>query len=89
MSEHEILDVLRRFLWAGVWIGAPLIIAALVLGVAIGLFQALTSIQEATLTFAPKLVGLLLVFWLTSGYAARILVNLFNDVALPMIASGH
>lgn len=88
MSEQDILDILRQFLWAAVWMGAPLITTALIIGVIIGLFQALTSIQEATLTFAPKLIALLFVFWLTSGYSARVLVNLFNNVAIPVIAGG-
>lgn len=86
MSEQDILDILRQFLWAAVWMSAPLILAALLIGVVIGLFQALTSIQEATLTFAPKLVVLLFVFWLTSGHSARVLVGLFNNVAIPVIA---
>jgi len=88
MSEQDVLDILRQFLWAAVWMGAPLIITALVIGVFIGLFQALTSIQEATLTFAPKLLALLFVFWLSSGHAARMLVGLFNNVAIPVIAGG-
>lgn len=87
MSELDILDILRKFLWAGVWMGAPMIVAALIIGVLVGLFQALTSIQEATLTFAPKLIVMLIVFWLTSGYSAHLLIGLFNDVAIPMIAA--
>lgn len=88
MSEQDILDILRQFLWAGVWMGAPMIVAALIIGVVIGLFQALTSIQEATLTFAPKLIVLLIVFWLSSGYSARLLIGLFDHVVIPMIAKG-
>ena len=86
MGEGEIVDILRQFLWAGVWMGAPLIGVALVVGVAVGLFQALTSIQELTLTFAPKLLAMLIVFWLCSGYMARILVKLFDTVVIPTIA---
>jgi len=86
MAEGEIVDIMRQFLWAGVWMGAPLIGVALVVGVFVGLFQALTSIQELTLTFAPKLLAMMIVFWLCAGYMARILLNLFNTVVLPTIA---
>ena len=87
MSEQEVISILRSFLWAGVYMGAPIMIAALVVGVIVGLFQALTSIQEMTLTFAPKLVVMLIVFWLSAGHIARILVSLFENEVLPAIAS--
>ena len=86
MSEVEIADIFRQFMWAGVWMGAPMIGAALVVGIVVGLFQALTSIQELTLTFAPKLLVMLLVFWLTAGHMARILANLFDTIVLTAIA---
>lgn len=68
--------------------GAPLMIAALVVGVVVGLFQALTSIQEMTLTFAPKLIIMLLVFWACAANIGRTLVALFDNSVLPMIAAG-
>ncbi len=86
MAEAEIIDIMRQFLWAGVWMGAPMIGAALVIGVFVGLFQALTSIQELTLTFAPKLLGMLVVYWLCAGYMARILLKLFDTIVIPTIA---
>jgi len=86
MSEQDITSILREFLWAGVWMGAPLIMTALVVGIVIGLFQALTSIQELTLTFAPKLAAMLAVFWLSSGWMARLLRSLFDDRIIPIIA---
>lgn len=86
MAESEIIDIMRQFLWSGVWMGAPMIGAALVIGVAVGLFQALTSIQELTLTFAPKLLGMLVVYWLCAGYMARILLKLFDTIVIPTIA---
>ena len=86
MTEAEIVDILRQFLWAGLWMGMPMIGVALVVGIIVGLFQALTSIQELTLTFAPKLLAMLLVFWLCSGYMARILQGLFENTVLTAIA---
>jgi len=68
--------------------GAPLMIAALTVGVVVGLFQALTSIQEMTLTFAPKLIVMLFVFWISAGQIGRSLVALFENNVLPAIAGG-
>lgn len=87
MTEQDIVDLLRAFLFAGVAMGAPLMIAALVVGVVIGLLQALTSIQEMTLTFAPKLVVMLIVFWFTAAHMGRILSSLFLNEAVPLIAA--
>src|SRR3990167_8679144 len=87
MSEPYVISILRTFLWAGVYMGAPLMIAALVVGVVVGLFQALTSIQEMTLTFAPKLIVMLIVFWISAGHVGRTLVSLFETSVLPMIAA--
>ncbi|MEE2690764.1 MAG: flagellar biosynthetic protein FliQ [Pseudomonadota bacterium] len=88
MSETALLDVLRSFLWAGVWIASPLLLTALAVGVVIGLLQALTSVQELTLTFVPKLIAMLIAFALCSGFASRLLVGLFKDQVIPIIAGG-
>lgn len=88
MSETEILSVLTQFLWAGVWIASPLLATALVVGVVIGLVQALTSIQEQTLTFVPKLVAVLVAFVLSAGFAARLMLSLFENHVLRVIAGG-
>ena len=53
-------------------------------GLAIGLLQALTSVQELTLTFVPKLIAILIVFFLTSGYMTQILLDLFQNQVLAV-----
>jgi flagellar biosynthetic protein FliQ len=86
MTEQDIIDLLRACIASGVRIGAPMMLAALVMGVLIGLIQALTSIQEMTLTFAPKLVVMLIVFALTAASSARALVDLFETRIIPAIS---
>jgi flagellar biosynthetic protein FliQ len=88
MDETDILSTLREFLWGAAMMAAPLLTVALVVGLIIGLLQALTSIQEMTLTFVPKLAAMLLVFFLSAGYMARIVLALFETQVLPVIA-GH
>src|SRR6201993_5050881 len=58
MNGAEVLDVGRDAIWLTIQMSAPILIVGLVVGVGIGLLQALTQIQEATLVFAPKIVAI-------------------------------
>ena len=86
MSETLIYDVLRQGLWIAVIISAPLLSVALVAGIIVGLFQALTSIQEMTLTFVPKVGAMLIVFWVSMSFMTATLVAFFTDRLIPLIA---
>ena len=88
MDENLIFDVTRQALWIAVTMSAPLLIVALVTGVAIGLFQALTSVQEMTLTFVPKVGLMLVVFWVTMSFMTQTLSGFFSDRVLPLVAGG-
>lgn len=88
MTETQIFDLLRQGLWASVLISAPVLSAALVVGVVVGLFQALTSVQEMTLTFVPKAAAMLAVFWVSMSFMTSTLVAFFTDTILPQIAGG-
>ncbi len=86
MTEAAIFDVLRQGLWIAVVISAPLLAVALAAGIVIGLFQALTSIQEMTLTFVPKVGAMLIVFWVSMSFMTSTLVAFFTDRLIPLIA---
>ncbi|MCV2447947.1 MULTISPECIES: flagellar biosynthetic protein FliQ [Paracoccus] len=86
MDENLIFDLTRQALWIAVRMSAPLLIVALVAGVVIGLFQALTSIQEMTLTFVPKIGLMLVVFWVSMSFMTATLASFFTDQLLPQIA---
>ena len=86
MSEELIYDVLRHALWIAVQISAPLLTVALVAGVVVGLFQALTSVQEMTLTFVPKVGAMLIVFWVSMSFMTSTIVSFFTGTLVPMIA---
>ena len=86
MSEAEIFDVLRAHMWGAVMMGLPILASALILGFVIGLVQALTSIQEMTLSFVPKIFIVAVVFLASLGYMASICLDLFNNTVLPMIS---
>ena len=57
MDVGAVADVSREAVYTLVLMSAPILIVALVVGLLISLFQALTQIQEATLTFVPKIIA--------------------------------
>jgi len=81
-------DTLRHGLWIAVLISLPILTAALITGVSIGLVQALTSIQEMTLTFVPKLAAIVIVFWASMGFMTQTLVSFFHEQIIPLIIGG-
>jgi flagellar biosynthetic protein FliQ len=88
MSEAQFYDTLRQGLWVAFVISIPILTVALASGLIVGLFQALTSIQEMTLTFVPKLAAIIGVFWVTMAFMSETLVGLFQDTLIPLIAGG-
>jgi flagellar biosynthetic protein FliQ len=88
MDELVFFDVLRQGLWVSVLMSAPLLIVALVAGVSIGLLQALTSVQEMTLTFVPKVAAMLLAFWVSMSFMTELLTRYFTGMIVPLIAGG-
>jgi len=85
MTEAMIYDLTRQGLWVSVVMSAPLLTVALVAGVVVGLFQALTSIQEMTLTFVPKAALMLVVFWASMSFMTSSLVDFFQGTIIPQI----
>jgi flagellar biosynthetic protein FliQ len=85
MDEAILFDTLRQGLWVAVVTSIPILTVALLAGVTVGLFQALTSIQEMTLTFVPKLAAIVIVFWMSMGFMAQSLVSFFQDGIVPKI----
>ena len=61
MDPAEVIDIIREGIFVLLKISAPVMLAALIIGLMISLFQALTQIQEATLTFVPKIIAMMLV----------------------------
>lgn len=86
LSEGLLFDTMRQALWIAVVISFPVLTAALLVGLVIGLFQALTSIQEMTLTFVPKLAAIILVFWLSMGFMTQTLATFFSNMIVPLIS---
>lgn len=86
MTEALFYDTLRQGLWTATLLALPILTVALVAGLVIGLLQALTSVQEMTLTFVPKLAAIGAVFWITMGFMTETLVAYWRTALVPLIA---
>jgi flagellar biosynthetic protein FliQ len=80
MEALEVIDVTREAIWVLVLVGAPMMLTALIVGLAVSLFQALTQIQEMTLTFVPKLLAMLFVMTIAMPYMLQTLVDFSEDL---------
>jgi len=68
MNEIEVIDIARDAVTTLLLVSAPIMLVALLVGLAISLFQALTQIQEMTLTFVPKIVAVFLTILLAMPF---------------------
>ncbi len=86
MNSPEVIDFAREGIWVLMLVAAPMLLAALVVGLAISLVQALTQIQETTLTFVPKMAAMLIVMMLAMPYMLQTLEDygkrLFDRIAV-------
>jgi flagellar biosynthesis protein FliQ len=80
MNEIDALDMLRAALWTVLVISAPGVLAAMVIGLAIALLQALTQVQEMTLTFVPKIIAIFVAIVLAAPFMGAELQSLTNLV---------
>ncbi len=85
MDQGIILDYGREAIMLTLKLGAPVLIVALVVGVLIGLLQALTQIQEMTLSFVPKIVAMFLTLFAVIPYMGHELIDFTRRLADQMI----
>ncbi len=85
LSEGLFYDIVRQALWVAVITSVPILAVALISGLTVGLFQALTSVQEMTLTFVPKLIAIVVVFWMSMDFMTQSLVSFFTSSVIPLV----
>ena len=86
MTEGMVLDLMRNAFYQIILNSAPMLLISLIVGLTVSVFQTVTSIQEQTLTFVPKLVSIfltLIVFgsWLMNNLTTYI-IDLWSDFSL-------
>ena len=75
MTPEQIVGVGKEALFVAIQIAGPILLIGLVLGLAISIFQAVTQIQEMTLTFVPKLAALVIIVLLAGKSISAVMIN--------------
>jgi flagellar biosynthetic protein FliQ len=87
MSEADALDIVQYAIWTVLTAAGPSIAIAMVVGIVIALIQALTQIQEVTLTFVPKIVAILIVVAFSGSFIGG-QISAFSNVIFQRIENG-
>jgi flagellar biosynthetic protein FliQ len=87
MNEVDALDIVRDAIWTIIIGSGPAVAAAMFVGVAIALVQALTQVQEMTLTFIPKIVAILITIILTGPFIGS-QIHAFTQIVYGRIETG-
>lgn len=80
MDEAALLEIARDAVIVTLKVGAPIMLISLIIGLLISLFQALTQIQEATLTFVPKVIIVFISLLLLAPFMLHALTDFFEQV---------
>ncbi|MDQ8699064.1 flagellar biosynthesis protein FliQ [Hyphomicrobium sp. LHD-15] len=73
MNPADALDIGQAAIWTVVIAASPAVVAAMLVGILIALLQALTQIQEMTLTFVPKIIAILVVTSFTAPFVGSVI----------------
>ena len=87
MNEADALDIVQYAIWTVLTAAGPAVAVAMVVGIVIALIQALTQIQEITLTFVPKIVAILVVIAFSGSYIGG-QISAFSNVVFERIQNG-
>ncbi len=86
MTEQFVLHLGKQALMTTLLLSAPMLLSGLIVGLAIGIFQAVTQINEMTLTFIPKILIVVVVFLIFMPWMMHVLltftIGIFNSISL-------
>lgn len=88
MNEADALELARSAIWTILVVSGPAVVAAMIVGIIIALFQALTQIQEMTLTFVPKILVVLAVLTVGASFIGS-QIYVFTEHVYSRIEKGY
>lgn len=80
ITEGQVMDIAREALYLVIKVSAPLLLISLIIGLIISIFQTVTSIQEQTLTFVPKIIAVFLGMMLVGGWVLENIVSFMTEL---------
>ncbi len=84
MSEILIYSITKKAITTALLVAGPVLIVSMVVGLLISIFQAVTQIQEQTLTFVPKMLAILAVMVILGPFMAKTLVQFIENILLTL-----
>jgi flagellar biosynthetic protein FliQ len=87
MNEADALDMVQTAMWTVIVASGPAVLAAMIVGLVVALIQALTQVQEMTLTFVPKILAVLVTVAVSAPFIGS-QVSIFTDIVFSRIQSG-
>ncbi|MFN7102422.1 MAG: flagellar biosynthesis protein FliQ [Pseudorhizobium sp.] len=87
MNEADALDIMQAAIWTILVASGPAVLVAMIVGVGIALLQALTQVQEMTLTFVPKIVAIMLALGVSAPFIGA-QINLFATLVFSRVQTG-
>ena len=88
MTPTDVLELSRESVWVTLKVGGPILVVALVVGLSISLVQALTQIQEMTLSFVPKIIAIFVALVLLLPFMLTTLIDFTQELMDRAIALG-
>ncbi|MBR1815428.1 MAG: flagellar biosynthesis protein FliQ [Lachnospiraceae bacterium] len=80
MTTADVIDITTQAIWLIIKCAAPMLLTSLVIGLIISIFQTVTSIQEQTLTFVPKILCVFLVLIITGDWMLNNIITFIQDI---------
>lgn len=80
MTEESVMAIAGETLKTMMLIAGPMLIAAMVIGIIVSVLQAITQINEATLTFIPKMVAIILVLVIMAPWMLEVMQNYASEI---------
>lgn len=87
MNEADALDIVQAAVWTVIVASGPAVLAAMIVGVTIAFIQALTQVQEMTLTFVPKILAVMVTVAISAPFVGA-QISIFTDVVFSRIQTG-
>ena len=80
MSEANVVELSTQLMWTSALLAAPILLTALIVGLAVSLFQGLTSLQDQTLSFVPKIIAVGIALVIAASWMVQTLLSFTSNV---------
>ena len=80
ITQDAVLDIARNAIFNIIIVSAPLLLISLIVGLIISIFQTVTSIQEQTLTFVPKILAVFITLMIAGSWMMNTMIEFVNDL---------